>query len=250
LKGVIEFENVTFQYEPERPVLSNVSFKIEAGQVAAIVGPTGSGKSTILSLIPRFYDPESGTIKIDGHDIRQFRQKGLRDQISLVLPDTILFHGPLWQNIAYGKPDARRDELLKAAALANVDEFVEKLPEGYDTLVGERGATLSGGQRQRVAIARAIVRNTPILLLDEPSSGLDAASEKLVFEALERLMEGKTSVVVAHRLSTIRRADVIFVVKDGEIVETGRHEELVKAGGLYAELCEIQFGVLEETSQK
>ena len=252
LKGAIAFENVTFGYEPGRPVLSNLSFHIEPGQVAAIVGPTGSGKSTILSLIPRFYDPASGEVKIDGHDVRVFNQKDLREHISMVLQDTVLFHGPIWQNIAYGKPGASKAEILKAAKLANVDEFVDALEEKYDTIVGERGVTLSGGQRQRIAIARAIIRNTPILLLDEPSSGLDAASEKLVFEALDRLMTGKTSVVVAHRLSTIRKADVIFVVKDGCIVESGRHQELVEAGGLYAELCEIQFGApeVEEASQK
>ncbi len=242
LKGGIEYDHVTFGYEQDRPILSDFSMKIEPGQVAALVGPTGAGKSSILGLIPRFYDPESGSVKLDGQDVRQYRQKSVRDQISMVLQETLLFQGPIWQNIAYGKPDATREEILKAAKLANVDEFVEKMPEGYDTIVGERGVTLSGGQRQRLAIARAVIRNTPILLLDEPSSGLDAASEKLVFEALDRLMEGKTSVVVAHRLSTIRRADVIFVVQDGRIVESGKHDELVAAGGLYAELCELQFG--------
>jgi subfamily B ATP-binding cassette protein MsbA len=153
----------------------------------------------------------------------------------------LLFHGPVWKNIAYGKPDASRSEILRAAEFANAHEFIEKMPDGYDTVIGERGVTLSGGQRQRIAIARAIIRNTPILILDEPSSGLDAASEKLVFEALDRLMEGKTSIVIAHRLSTIRRADIIFVVKDGMIVEQGTHEELLAAGALYAQLYEIQF---------
>ncbi|MEO8099374.1 MAG: ABC transporter ATP-binding protein [Acidobacteriota bacterium] len=248
-KGEIEYENVTFGYDAERPLISNLSLKIAAGQVAALVGPTGSGKSTLLSLIPRFYDPSSGAIKIDGQDIRNFKQKSLRDHMSFVLQDTILFHGPIWQNIAYGKPSASRAEILEAAKMANVDEFVEKMPEGYDTIVGERGVTLSGGQQQRIAIARAVIRNTPILLLDEPSSGLDAASEKLVFEALDRLMEGRTSIVVAHRLATIRRADVIFVVKDGQIVETGKHDDLAKAGGLYAELSALQFGAPSEEPQ-
>ncbi|MEP6961547.1 MAG: ABC transporter ATP-binding protein [Acidobacteriota bacterium] len=247
-KGDIEYENVTFGYDPKQPLISNLSLKIGAGQVAALVGPTGSGKSTLLSLLPRFYDPESGIVKIDGQDIRNFKQKALRDHMSFVLQETVLFHGPIWQNIAYGKPGASRAEILKAAEMANVQEFVEKMPEGYDTIVGERGVTLSGGQRQRIAIARAVIRNTPILLLDEPSSGLDAASEKLVFEALDRLMEGRTSIVVAHRLSTIRRADVIFVVKDGQIVETGKHDELAAAGGLYAELSELQFGAPPETT--
>src|SRR5213078_964414 len=196
----------------------------------------------IISLIPRFYDPISGTVKIDGTDIKEFRQKSLRQQISFVLQETVLFHAPVWQNITYGKPEATRGEILKAAELANASEFVEKLPDGYNTVVGERGMTLSGGQRQRIAIARAIIRNTPILILDEPTSDLDASSEKLVFEALDRLMEGKTTIVIAHRLSTVRKADVIFVVKDGKIVERGTHEELLERGGLYSELHDIQFG--------
>jgi subfamily B ATP-binding cassette protein MsbA len=244
-KGEIEYRNVTFAYENERPILKDISLKIPAGQVAAIVGPTGAGKSTILGLLPRFYDPSNGAVLIDGQDVRSFKQKSLRDQISFVLQETTLFHGAIWENIAYGKPSASRAEILRAAALANVHEFVEPLPEGYDTIVGERGMTLSGGQRQRIAIARAIIRDTPILLLDEPSSGLDAASEKLVFGALERLMAHRTAIVVAHRLSTVRNADVIFVVRDGEIVESGKHEELMAGEGLYAELCQIQFGAAE-----
>jgi subfamily B ATP-binding cassette protein MsbA len=239
--GAIEFDNVGFSYEPSTPLLKDVSFKIEPGNVSALVGPTGAGKTTIISLIPRFYDPTSGVVKIDGQDVRRFQQKSLREQISFVLQETVLFHGPIWNNIAYGKPEATRDEILRAAELANAKEFIEKLPDGYDTILGERGVTLSGGQRQRIAIARAVIRNTPILILDEPSSGLDAASEKLVFDALDRLMEGKTSIVIAHRLSTIRRANVIFVVQDGAIVERGNHDELLQAGGLYAELHDIQF---------
>jgi subfamily B ATP-binding cassette protein MsbA len=223
-------------------VLRDVSFRIEPGQVAAFVGPTGAGKSTIIGLIPRFYDPQSGVIKIDGTDIRRFKQKSLRQQISFVLQETLLFHAPVWQNIAYGRPEAAREEILHAAEMANANEFIEKLPDGYDTILGERGMTLSGGQRQRIAIARAIIRNTPILILDEPTSGLDAASEKLVFEALDRLMKDRTAIVIAHRLSTIRRADIIFVIKDGAIVETGKHDELLKKGGVYAELYELQFG--------
>ena len=240
-KGGIEFEEVSFAYEPETLVLKDVSFRIEPGQVAALVGPTGAGKSTIISLIPRFYDPTSGVVKIDGQDVRRFQQKSLRQQISFVLQETLLFHGPIWNNIAYGKPEATRAEILRAADLANANEFIEKLPDGYNTILGERGVTLSGGQRQRIAIARAIIRNTPILILDEPSSGLDAASERLVFEALDRLMEGKTSIVIAHRLSTIRSANCIFVLKDGTIVERGNHEELIHTGGVYAELHDIQF---------
>jgi ATP-binding cassette, subfamily B, bacterial len=241
LRGKIEFEEVDFCYEPDCPVLRQVSFQIQPGTVAALVGPTGAGKSTIISLIPRFYDPLSGIVKIDGTDVRRWQQKSLRQQISFVLQETLLFHAPIWSNIAYGKPEASRAEIMRAAELANAHEFIEKLPDGYNTVVGERGITLSGGQRQRIAIARAIIRDTPILILDEPSSGLDAASEKLVFEALDRLMDAKTSIVIAHRLSTIRKADVIFVVKDGTIIERGNHSELLKLGGLYSELCEIQF---------
>ncbi len=240
-QGGIDFRDVSFAYEPATPVLKDVTFQIEPGQVAALVGPTGAGKSTIISLIPRFYDPTSGVVKVDGQDVRRFQQKSLRQQISFVLQETLLFHGPIWNNIAYGKPEATRAEILRAAELANAHEFIDKLPDGYNTILGERGVTLSGGQRQRIAIARAIIRNTPILILDEPSSGLDAASEKLVFEALDRLMEGKTSIVIAHRLSTIRRANTIFVLDDGTIVERGTHDSLLRAGGLYSQLHHIQF---------
>jgi ATP-binding cassette subfamily B protein len=249
LHGRIEFQNVDFAYQPDQPILKNVSFRIEPGQVAALAGPTGAGKTTIISLIPRFYDPTAGLVSVDGLDVRRLQQKSLRQQISFVLQETLLFHATVWNNIAYGKPEASRAEILRAAELANAHEFIEKMPDGYDTIVGERGVTLSGGQRQRIAIARAIIRNTPILILDEPSSGLDAASERLVFEALDRLMEGKTSIVIAHRLSTIQRADVIFVVNDGAIVERGNHEELLKLGGLYAELYHIQHDeAVEEAS--
>jgi subfamily B ATP-binding cassette protein MsbA len=241
-RGAIEFERVSFAYEPTTPVLKNVSFKIEPGQVAALVGPTGAGKTSIISLIPRFYDPNSGVVRIDGTDVRRFQQKSLRQQISFVLQESLLFHAPIWNNIAYGKPEASRYEILRAAELANAHEFIEKLPDAYNTMVGERGVTLSGGQRQRVAIARALIRNTPILILDEPSSGLDASSEKLVMEALDRLMEGRTCIVIAHRLSTIRGADIIFVVQNGEIVESGKHDKLLQLAGLYSQLHEIQAG--------
>jgi len=193
-------------------------------------------------MIGRFYDPDSGSVRIDGRDVRDFSQKSLRDQMSFVLQESILFRAPIWQNIAYGKPEAQRDEIIRAAKLANAHDFIAEMPEGYDTMVGERGVSLSGGQRQRVAIARAIIRNTPILLLDEPTSGLDAASEQAVFEALGRLMEGKTCVVIAHHLATIERADVIFVVKDFKLAERGTHSELLAAGGLYAELYGLQLG--------
>jgi subfamily B ATP-binding cassette protein MsbA len=244
-QGKVEFGRVNFCYEEDSPILKDVELTIEPGQVGALVGRTGAGKSTIISLIPRFYDPTSGVVKIDGSDVRSFTQKSLRQHIGFVLQETLLFHGPLWKNIAYGKPEATRGEIIKAAEFANAMEFIERLPQGFDTIVGERGVTLSGGQRQRIAIARAIIRNAPILILDEPSSGLDAESEKLVFDALDRLMEGRTSIVIAHRLSTIQRADVIFVVDKGEIVERGTHEELLRRGGLYADLYELQVRPME-----
>jgi subfamily B ATP-binding cassette protein MsbA len=239
--GLIEFDRVSFQYEPERPVLRDIGFRIEPGQVGAFVGPTGAGKTTIISLIPRFYDPVSGSVKIDGQDVRRYTQSTLRQQISFVLQETMLFHGPVWANIAYGKPGASRAEILRAAEIANAHEFIDKMKDGYNTVVGERGVTLSGGQRQRIAIARAVIRNSPILIMDEPTTGLDAGSEKLVFEALDRLMQGKTAIVIAHRLATIQRADCIFVVKDGGIIERGRHEQLLARGGLYSELYDIQL---------
>lgn len=244
-KGRIEFEHVSFCYSPESPILDDVSFKIEPGQVAAFVGPTGAGKSTIISLIPRFYDPVSGVVKIDGVDVRSFQQRSLRQQISFVLQETVLFRGPIWQNIAYGKPEASRGEILRAAELANATEFIERMPDAFDTMVGERGVTLSGGQRQRIAIARAIIRQTPILILDEPTSGLDSAAERLVIEALDRLMQGKTVITIAHRLSTIRKADVIFVIDNGQIVDRGTHDELLRHGGLYATLDRMQTGETE-----
>lgn len=240
-KGAIEFQHVEFRYAKDDRILQDVDFKIEPGQVAAFVGPTGAGKTTIASLVARFYDPVNGQITIDGQDIRRYKIKSLRRQLSFVLQETLLFHAPVWQNIAYGRPEATRAEIIEASKLANADEFISRMPEGYDTMVGERGMTLSGGQRQRIAIARAIVREAPILILDEPSSGLDAASEEVVFAALDKLMEGKTSIVIAHRLATVRRADVIFVVDKGKILQRGTHEELLNAGGLYAELYDIQF---------
>jgi len=249
LRGEIEFDHVSFSYSPESPILEDLSLVIKPGKVAAFVGPTGAGKTTIISLIPRFYDPTSGVIKIDGVDVRQFTQRSLRQQISFVLQETVLFHGPLWQNIAYGKPEATREEIIRAAELANASEFIDRMPEGYNTIVGERGMTLSGGQRQRIAIARAIIRNTPILILDEPTSDLDAGSEKLVYEALDRLMAGKTVITIAHRLSTIRSADVIFVIKDGRLEEQGTHDELVREGGVYAGLERLQSGEEQSTEK-
>ena len=238
--GQIEFNTVSFGYDADKPILKDVSFKIEAGQVAGIVGPSGSGKTTIVSLIPRFYDPASGQIVIQGADIRRYTLKSLRDQMSFVLQDTVLFRATIWENIAYGKPGAPSKEIRRAAELANASEFIDAMPDGYDTMVGERGVTLSGGQRQRIAIARAVIRDTPILILDEPTAGLDAVSEQTVMEALDRLMKGRTSVVIAHRLGTIRHADVIFVVKDGALAEQGTHDALMAGNGVYAELNRIQ----------
>jgi subfamily B ATP-binding cassette protein MsbA len=243
LKGQIEFDNVSFGYSADRMILRDVAFRIEPGQIAAFVGPSGAGKSTIASLIPRFYDPTAGVVKLDGLDVRRYTLDSIRQQMSFVLQDSVLFRAPIWQNIAYGRPEARRAEIIRAAELANAHEFIQAMPDGYDTMVGERGVSLSGGQRQRIAIARAIIRNTPILILDEPTSGLDSASEQVVFEALNRLMEGKTCVVIAHHLATIQRANVIFVVSDCQIVEQGTHEELLAKGGMYAELYGLQFGV-------
>jgi ATP-binding cassette subfamily B protein len=238
--GAIRFDHVSFAYRPDHVILDDVSFEIEPGQIAAFVGPTGGGKSTVINLVARFYDPVSGTVSIDGTDIREYTIKSVREQISFVLQETLLFHAPIWQNIAYGRPTATRADIIAAAVTANADEFITQMPEGYDTMVGERGVTLSGGQRQRIAIARAVIRDTRILVMDEPTSGLDSQSEQVVFEALGRLMEGKTSIVIAHHLATIRKADVILVVKDHAIAERGTHEALLASGGFYAELHEIQ----------
>ncbi len=245
-RGRIDFEHVDFAYTAGQQVLFDINLHIEPGTCVALVGPTGSGKTTIANMVARFYDPSAGCVKIDGIDIRTLTQKSLRDQMSFVLQDTVLFSGSIWDNIAYGKPEASYREIAAAAEAANAREFIEKLPGKFNTEVGERGVTLSGGERQRIAIARAIIRKSPILILDEPSSGLDAASEQLVFEALDRLMAGRTSLVIAHRLSTIRNAACIYVVKQGRIVESGIHAELLqKENGVYRELYNIQFNTDE-----
>jgi ATP-binding cassette, subfamily B, bacterial len=249
-KGEIEFEHVDFGYDKDYVTLRDINLRVEPGQLAALVGPTGAGKTTIVNLVGRSYDPLKGVVKIDGQDVRNYKLKSLRRQISFVLQDTILFRAPVWQNIAYGKPEASREEILRAAKLANADEFIRNMPQQYDTMLGEKGVNLSGGQRQRIAIARAIIRDAPILILDEPTSALDAQSEELVFEALGRLMAGRTTIVIAHRLATVRRADVIFVVDNGTVVERGTHEALLKTGGLYSHLHEIQFRNEEELSQR
>ncbi len=242
LKGRVEFDHVAFAYDPAAPVLRDVHFSIEPGQRIGIVGPTGGGKSTVVSLIPRFYDPTAGRVRIDGMDLTDLTLDGLRRNIGFVLQDTVLFRGTVRDNIAYGNPTATEQDIVNAARLANAEEFIARMPEGYNTLVGERGVTLSGGQRQRLGIARAIIRNSPLLILDEPTAALDTESEKLVMEALERLMKGRTVITIAHRLSTIRDADKIVVLKGGVVVEQGRHDELVALNGVYAELYRIQSG--------
>jgi ABC-type multidrug transport system fused ATPase/permease subunit len=243
--GEITFENVSFGYDSATPVLCDISFTIGRGQTVGIVGPTGSGKSTLVSLIPRFRNVDSGRIKIDGVDISDYALHGLRTQIGFVLQSTVLLRGTIRDNIAFGRPDATADEIVAAAKMANADEFIARMPDGYDSLVGDRGSTLSGGQRQRIGIARALIRDNPILILDEPTAALDAESEHLVIEAMERLMAGRTVITIAHRLSTLRDAEKIIVIKDGGVVEQGTHEELLQLDGVYAELHHLQFDTPE-----
>jgi len=241
VKGAIAFENIAFGYDDETQVLRDVSFTIEPGQVVGIVGPTGSGKSTVLSLLPRFYDPSGGRILIDGKDVATFKLDALRVQVGFVLQETVLFRGTIRENIAYGRPGATEEEIVAAAKVANADEFISRMPHGYDTVVGERGDTLSGGQRQRIGIARAVIRNSPIMILDEPTAALDTESEHLVIDALRELMKGRTVIMIAHRLSTISEADKIIVLKDGVVAEEGSHTALLALGGVYAELHRIQY---------
>jgi ABC-type multidrug transport system fused ATPase/permease subunit len=241
VRGEVEFDHVAFAYDETLPVLRDVSFTVTPGQMIGVVGPTGSGKSTIMSLIPRFYDPSTGGVKVDGIDVRDYRLQSLRDQIGYVLQETVLFRGTVAENIAYGRAGATEEEVIAAAKAANADEFISRMPNGYKSLVGDRGDTLSGGQRQRIGIARAIIRNNPILILDEPTAALDTESERLVIEALERLMKGRTVFTIAHRLSTIRDANKIIVLKNGVVAEQGTHDQLLALGGVYAELYSVQF---------
>ena len=235
-KGALAFDHVAFSYNPEVPVLHDVTFSIAPGQFVGVVGATGSGKSTIVSLIPRFYDPTAGRILIDGSDIREYTLQGIRRQIGFVLQDTVLFRGTIRENIAYGRHDATEAQIISAAKLANADEFIVRTPGGYDAAIGERGVTLSGGQRQRLGIARAFIRNAPILILDEPTASLDAESEQLVMEGLDRLTKGRTVIMITHRLNTIRAADTIVVLHGGVVAEQGTHDDLLAAGGIYAGL--------------
>jgi ATP-binding cassette subfamily B protein/subfamily B ATP-binding cassette protein MsbA len=239
--GWLRLEQVSFGYQPGRPALRNVSLEVRPGQTVALVGPSGAGKSTLVSLVPRFFDPWAGRVLVDGQDVRELQLRSLRTQVALVLQEPFLFPLSIADNIAYGQPSASRAEIEAAARAANAHTFVERLPQGYDTLVGERGATLSGGERQRLAIARALLKDAPILILDEPTSALDAETEGQLLEALERLMVGRTTLLIAHRLSTIRHANSIVVLDDGAIVERGTHPQLMAAHGRYAHFYHLQM---------
>jgi ATP-binding cassette subfamily B protein/subfamily B ATP-binding cassette protein MsbA len=243
MQGPVRYESVSFGYEPARAVLRNVSLEAKPGEVVAVVGPTGSGKTTLVNLLIRLFDPWSGRITVNGEDIRSVRLSCLRNQIAIVLQEPFIFPLTAAENIAYGRPDATRDEIVLAAEAANADEFIRRLPQGYDTVIGERGATLSGGEKQRLSIARAFLKNAHVLILDEPTSALDARTESALLGALERLMKGRTTFIIAHRLSTIRNADRIVVMSSGEIVESGTHSELMGLEGLYASLYRQQMEI-------
>lgn len=240
VSGHIRFEGVHFSYEGRKDTLTDISLEIAPGQLVGIVGPTGAGKSTLVSLIPRFYDPQQGRVVLDGHDIQQLKLASLRDQISIVLQEPLLFSGTIAENIRYGRLDAPMDAVIRAAQDANAHDFIMRLPDGYETSLGERGAQLSGGERQRICVARAFLKDAPILILDEATSSIDSRTESVILEALERLVVGRTTLMIAHRLSTIQNADFIVVIQDGRLVEQGRHEELLLRQGTYAQLYEMQ----------
>jgi ATP-binding cassette, subfamily B, bacterial len=249
-KGDVTWEDISFRYVEDQPVLDRVDLHVPAGRKVAIVGPTGVGKSTLVSLIPRFYDPLTGRVKIDGVDVKEFQLKSLRSQIAMVLQPPLIFPITIYENIAYGRPDATMDEVINAAKMARIDASIQRLPQGYQTMVGEQGATLSEGERQRITIARAILRNAPILILDEPTSSVDAETEALIMEGLNQLTSGRTTFIIAHRLSTVRQADSILVLRSGEVVEQGTFDELMHRKGPFASLYRTQFSTEEEINQK
>ena len=249
-RGAVSVNDLTFSYDGSRPVLRNVSFQAEPGQVVALLGPPGSGKSTIVSLIPRFYDVPPGSITIDGVDIRDMTLASLRRNIGLVQQDVFLFSASIRDNIAYGRADATMEEIVRAAKVAQLHDFIEGLDQGYDTIIGERGSTLSGGQRQRLSIARAVLLDPPILVLDDSTSSVDANTERLIRHAMESVIRGRTTFVIAHRLGTVHRADQILVLRDGEIAERGRHRDLLAHGGLYREIYDLQLRPQEEVMRE
>ena len=240
VRGRVEFRDVSFAYEPGKPILKNLNFVVEPGEMIGLAGHSGAGKSTLINLICRFYDIEEGEILIDGHDIRKVGLKSLREQIGVVLQDPFLFNGTVAENIAYGNPEASLDEIVAAAKAANAHDFILDMAEGYDTLVGERGTRVSGGERQRISIARAVLRNPRILILDEATSNVDTQTEAQIQEALARLVQGRTTFAIAHRLSTLKHAHRLLIVEQGELAEMGTHDELIAHAGIYAGLCQMQ----------
>ena len=244
--GVVEFKNVSFHYMQDQPILKDINFRAEKGQMVALVGPTGVGKTTLVSLLERFYDPVEGQVVISGKDIKDVTIKSLRRHLSVILQDVFLFNGTVADNIAYGVQEASREEIVRAATIACADRFISEMPDGYDTYIGERGVRLSGGQKQRIAIARAVLRDTPILIMDEATAAVDVETEMEIQKAVAALVGNRTVFVIAHRLSTVKKADMILVLENGRIVEKGRHDELVSAGGLYERLCLIQLQASED----
>jgi len=249
-KGHVRFENVSFAYDGGKPVLRNINLEAKPGEIIALVGPPGSGKSTIANLLPRFYDVSAGVIKIDGIDVKEFTLRSLRENIGMVQQDVFLFTTSLKENIKYGRENASDEQMENASSIAQMADFIEGLDEGYDTYVGERGSTLSGGQRQRMSIARAILLDPPILILDDSTSSVDANTEDLIKAAMDNSMEGRTTFIIANRLSTVHSADKIVVLKDGRIIEEGSHDQLLRQGGLYNEIYELQLRPQDELSSE
>ena len=251
-KAAVEVRDLSHVYagrDGAVPALQDIDLQVEPNQVVALIGTTGSGKTSLVNLIPRFYDVTRGAVRVDGYDVRQVELTSLRRQIGIVLQTSLLFSVSIAENIAYGRPDASREEIIAAAKAAQAHDFIMEMPDGYETIVGERGVTLSGGQRQRVAIARALLMDPRILILDDSTSSVDAETERIIQKALSRLMEGRTTFVIAHRLSTVRRADLILVMNEGRIVERGRHEDLLRQGGLYREIYDLQLRDQEQLAE-